>query len=99
MSRISSRCLVAFRPSSEMRVLKRLGAICGCDFEIEFQFHINLSLPACQRENEKGGVQSLCQGDIEVWTKQRKWIVGQILRSRSKVQGLCAVNSLKCLYQ
>jgi hypothetical protein len=62
MSRISSRCLVAFRPSSEMRVLKRLGAICGCDFEIEFQFHINLSLPACQRENEKG---RFCCGDGE----------------------------------
>jgi hypothetical protein len=52
MLRISSRCLVAFKPSSEMRVLKRLGVIHGRNFEIEFQFHINPSPPMCQRQKD-----------------------------------------------
>ena len=52
MLRISSRCFVAFSPSSEIRALKRSGLINHPRFEIEFQFHVNPSSLACQRQRK-----------------------------------------------
>jgi hypothetical protein len=43
MVRISSRCLVAFSPSPEVRALKRLFFNYTPNFEIEFQFQITHS--------------------------------------------------------
>ena len=50
MLRISSRCLVAFNPSSEIRVLNRSVFIGHCHFEIEIQFHFKHSPPIVNLE-------------------------------------------------